>query len=304
MRLPREWVLLGRPAGEWLLLAFLCVGAASSLRNALTDSYHGAAQASVQAGNLVIGVSALGIVIATLAGRVVGIYLLWIYALTVAYAGPMAVWSYGGASWPDVIAALLTVLAADAAIVAYGTRRLHAAITRRLWPALLADHTDAANEFVASIRDMSVAQWTTRPSLEGWSPAEITDHLARTYSQYAGESRGKDSLRKRLGPVPRTLANLLVKPRLLAGGAFPKAKAPSSLRPSGGPPTPADGIALFRATGESCLRDLEIAVQRRPYRRLVHPYFGALPLHEAVRFASHHIRHHRRQLPSAVSSTE
>jgi hypothetical protein len=304
MRVPREWAFFGRPVGEWLYLVLLCAVAANGIHGALTSPYHGLAQASVQAGNFVIGVSTLGVVVATIAGRHVGLRLLWLFALSLAYVGTMATWSYGAAPLPDVLVALLSVAIMGGVVIWYGSRRLHASITRRLWPELVADHAKAADEFVAAISGMTDAEWTSRTTPDSWSAAEITDHLARTYSQYAGESRGKDSLRKRLGPVRRTLVNLLVKPRLLASGVFPKAKAPRSLRPGGGPPTPADGIALFRATGESCLRDLEIMAQRRPHRGLVHPLFGTLPLHEAVRFATHHIRHHRRQLPAASLSAE
>jgi len=304
MRTPREWILLGRPAGEWAYLAVMIVIGTNAVRNATTDDFHGVGQALVQGSNMVMGIAAIGIVAATLAGRRIGIRLVWLFVLTLTVGAPMATWFYGDPTISEAIAALITVTPISVGVAWYGSRRLHAAITMRLWPAMVAEHAAAADEFVAAIRGMRMDEWTTRPTPEAWSPAEITDHLARTYSQYAGESRGKDALRIRLGPVRRTLANLFMKPRLLAGGAFPKAKAPSTLRPSGGPPTPADGVALFQATGDSCLRDLEMAVQRRPYRRLVHPYFGALPMHEAVRFASHHIRHHCRQLPTAPSHAE
>ena len=154
----------------------------------------------------------------------------------------------------DVLWAFLGAALLCWGVVWYGSRRLHAAITRRQWSALVAEHAAAADEFVASISGLSPAQWTSRLGPDSWSPAEITDHLARTYSQYAGESRGKDPLRIRVGPVARAYARLLIKPRLLNGAQFPKARAPRALRPHIGPDTPADGVALFRATGEAVLR--------------------------------------------------
>lgn len=297
MRPIRDWMPLGRPIGEWVFLVVMTALGANALRNAITSNIHGMGQSVVQGCNLVIGISALGIVVATRAGRVFGIRLIWLFALAVTIAAPAATWVYGNPSGLEALAAMIVAAPFTIGVVWYGSRRLYASITQRQWPALLADHASAADEFVAAISGLDEAEWTARPSPEAWSPAEITEHLARTYAQYAGESRGKNSLRIRLGPVPRTLVRLFVKPRLLAGGAFPKAKAPRTLRPSGGPTTPADGVALFRATGEACLRDLGILAERRPYRTLVHPFFGALPLYEALRFASHHIRHHRRQLP-------
>jgi hypothetical protein len=140
-----------------------------------------------------------------------------------------------------------------------------------------------------------------RPSPDAWSPAEITEHLARTYSQYSGEARGKSALRIRLRLPQRVLARAFVKPRLLAGAPFPKARAPRALQPISGPATPADGVALFRATGAGCLRDLGLLAERRPHRELVHPYLGALPLYEVVQFAVQHIRHHHRQLLASLA---
>lgn len=298
--LPRDGVVFGRPLGEWLFLGALALIGGSQLQSAATGGALDLWQWSVLAANAVIGLAALGVVVATLAGRAFGIPLLWTFAAAACYAAAMATWAYGGAPAADVVVALAGAAVVAGAIVWYGTRRLHAAVTRQRWPALLAEHAAAADEFVAAIAGLSPAEWTARPSPESWSPAEITEHLARTYSQYAGESRGKNSLRIRLGFFSRTLARLFIKPRLLAGRPFPKARAPSSLRPAGGPPTPADGVALFRATGDACLRDLAILVQRRPHRRLVHPYLGGLPLFEVVRFASQHIHHHRRQLIAAA----
>jgi len=295
---PREWVFLGRPWGEWIFLTVMALLGLNAIRNGLTEEFSGLRQWSVQAGNIVSGLAALGVVTATITGRAFGIVLLWVFALTVCIAAPMAAWSYGDASVSGAFSAFLGTALMCLGVVWYGTRRLHASVTQRRWPALMADHAAAADEFVAAISRMSVAEWTSRASAEAWSPAEITDHLARTYSQFAGEARGKNSLRIRLGPVRRTVARIFVKPRLLSGAAFPKARAPRELRPSSGPATPADGVAVFRATGDACLRDLEILHVRRPYRRMVHPYLGALPLYEIIQFASQHVRHHRRQLPS------
>ena len=295
---PRVWVFLGRPWGEWIFLTVMALLGLNAIRNGLTEEFHGLRQWSVQAGNIVFGLSALGVVAATVAGHAAGIVLLWVFAASVCVAGPMAAWSYGDATVAGAFLALLGTILASIGVVWYGTRRLHASITQRRWPALMADHAAAADEFVAAISRMSAAEWTSRASAEAWSPAEITDHLARTYSHFAGEARGKNPLRIRLGPVRRTLARIFVKPRLLSGAAFPKARAPRELRPSNGPETPADGVAVFRATGDACLRDLEILHLRRPHRRMVHPYLGALPLYEILQFASQHVRHHRRQLPS------
>jgi hypothetical protein len=293
-----EWIFLGRPLGEWVFLTALVLLGVNAILDVITGGFLGLRQSSVQVANIAMGASALGVVIATATGSAIGVSLLWLFVLSVTFAAPMAAWSYGDASYAGALLTLLGAVIVNTLVVRYGRRRLHAAITRRQWPAVLAIHAAAADEYVAAISRMTQVKWTSRPSAEAWSPAEITEHLARTYSQFAGEARGKNSLRVRLNPVRRTLAQIFVKPRMLAGTAFPKARAPRELRPSGGPATPADGVALFRATGDACLRDVGMLVQRRPYRRLVHPFLGPLPLYEIIPFAAQHIRHHRRQLPS------
>ena len=301
MRLPRDWSLFGRPIGEWLYLALLTFQGVNGLYESLPLRAHSRPEWAVTAGQFMLAVVSLGIVAATLAGRAIGLRLLWLFALIALVLAPLATWSFG-APTSDIVASAIAVAAVCVGVGLYGRRRLHASITRREWSSVLAEHASAADAFAATIATLTPEQWTRRPAPDTWSPAEITEHLARTYSQYAGESRGKDALRIRLGFVRLILARALVKPRLLKGAPFPKAKAPRALRPVSGPDTPADGVALFRATGESCVRDLSILAERRPHRQLVHPYLGYLPLYDIVRFAAHHIRHHHRQVLAAVAS--
>jgi len=303
VRIPplREWALLGRPIGEWLYhLAMVLLGG-NALEQAASRTPTTRIEWFVLAGQLAIGSTAFGVVIATFAGRVIGLRLLWLFGVAVALTAPLAVWGLVGAPASDVLLAALGGLMLSMASIWYGRRRLHAAITRRLWPAMLALHDAAASDFVQTVGDVSPSRWSQRPSSEAWSPAEITEHLARTYSQYAGEARGKNALRIRLRLPQRALARAFVKPRLLAGAPFPKARAPRALQPVSGPATPTDGAALFRATGAGCLRDLGLLAERRPHRELVHPYLGALPLYEVVQFAVQHIRHHHRQLQAALA---
>ncbi len=299
---PQDWFLLGRPAGEWLYLAAMSAIGARVLRDALRSTATSTLEGNFIAGQAVLGALALGVVVSTIAGRRLGLRLLWLWLVAVCLTAALLTGGIRGAPLVDLVLVLIGVAFGGSAVVWYGRRRLHAAITRRMWPEVLAEHAAAANEFAATIGELSLAQWTARREAEAWSPAEITDHLARTYSQYAGEARGKNPLRIRLRLPWLLLARAFLKARLLRGVPFPKAKAPRSLRPGTGPETPTDGVALFRATGTACVRDLGLLAERRPYRQLVHPYLGRLPLYDIVRFAAHHVRHHHRQVLSAIQS--
>lgn len=306
MRIPpvRDWSLFGRPVGEWLYLAAMALLGGNALQQVVSRTATTGIEWAVLAGQLAIGATAVGVIIATFTGRVIGLRLLWLFAAAVCVTPPLAVWGLTGAPANDVFLAALGGVLLSIAAVWYGRRRLHAAITRRLWPELLALHDAAAREFTQTVERVPLSRWMQRPSADAWSPAEITEHLARTYSQYAGEARGKNPLRIRLRLPRRLLARAFVKPRLLAGAPFPKARAPRTLQPVSGPRTPVDGVALFRATGAACLRDLGLLADRRPHRKLVHPYLGALPLYEVVQFAVLHIRHHHRQLSASLAGAQ
>jgi hypothetical protein len=297
---PSEWILFGRPAGEWVYLAVMSGIGVNELRN--VSGTVSAAGRSVAIGQFTIGFAAIGVVISTIVGWRSGLRYLWLFAAATCVTAPLATQAFDGTPPSDTAMAALGAVIFSAAVLWYGRRRLHAAITQRCWPEVLAEHAAAADEFVATIGALTPEQWTARRNPEAWSPAEITDHLARTYSQYAGEARGKNALRIRLRLPWLLLARAFVKPRLLRGAPFPKAKAPRPLRPGAGPDTPADGVALFRATGAACLRDLGLLAERRPYRQLVHPYLGALPLYDMVRFAAQHVRHHHRQVLAAIAA--
>jgi hypothetical protein len=300
---PSDWILLGRPALEWVYLAALLLLGVNELRGLAPDVATNTVEQFVAAGQLTIGLTAIGAVLATLRGWRSGLRFLWLFAAAACVTAPLATQKYDAAPPTDAAVAALGALVVSVAVLWYGRRQLHAAITRRVWPEMLAEHAAAADEFAATIGALTPEQWTTRRDPDAWSPAEITDHLARTYSQYAGEARGKNPLRIRLRLPFLLFARAFVKPRLLGGAPFPKAKAPRPLRPGAGPDTPADGVALFRATGAACLRDLGLLAERRPYRQLVHPYLGALPLYDMVRFAAQHIRHHHRQVLAATAAS-
>ncbi|MHB1312505.1 MAG: DinB family protein [Gemmatimonadaceae bacterium] len=299
----RMWIaglrgLLVRPTGEWLFLALLALLGANALRNGVTASEPGAWETSVQAGNIVVGALTWGIAAAIVARRRWGLPLLWLWSAAIVYTGCVAAWKLGGAPAIQVMGTAMMLMFISAAVLWYGTRRLHAGITQRMWPVLVEHHASAVEEYVAAISGMDLATWNARRTPEAWSAAEITEHLVRTYAQFAGEARGKNSLRVRVPFLRRLVIRLFIKPRLLAGQIFPRARAPRELRPTGGPATPADGVAMFLAAGEGCIRDIQIMSLRHPYRTMVHPYFGAIPMYELMEFASQHIRHHRRQLPS------
>jgi hypothetical protein len=108
-----EWIILGRPWGEWLFLTVMALLGLNAIFNGVTEGFLGWRQSSVQAANIVMGASALGVVIATATGRAIGLFLLWVFVLAFTFAAPMAAWSYGDASYAGALLTLLGAVIVD-----------------------------------------------------------------------------------------------------------------------------------------------------------------------------------------------
>ncbi len=165
------------------------------------------------------------------------------------------------------------------------------------WSEAFACHGSAVASFASAAEAVAPSAWNV-PRAEGkWSPALITGHLIRTYDVLIAEVEGGAGMKVRLPAWKRLFLRLTLMPRLLRGGAFPRAvPAPPEILPTEAPPDPANGAALFRQRA----RELEAAVRnartRKPPARITHAYFGAAPLPTAVLFCARHIEHHRAQL--------
>src|ERR1044071_3972161 len=162
------------------------------------------------------------------------------------------------------------------------------------WPEALRFHGSAASAFAAAAEAIAPDAWD-RPRWEGkWSPAQITDHLIRTYDVLLREIGGGGGMKVRTRPWMRLLLRLTLMPRILRSGRFPaRAPAPPEIRPSQTPPDQRSGVELFRQRAG----EFEAAAQKAgPQARMTHAYFGALPLADGVVFCARHLEHHRNQL--------
>jgi hypothetical protein len=165
------------------------------------------------------------------------------------------------------------------------------------WSKAFACHGSAVASFASAAEAVEPSAWHV-PRAEGkWSPALITGHLIRTYDVLIAEVEGGAGMRVRLPAWKRLFLRLTLMPRLLRGGAFPRAvPAPPEIRPTEAPPDPANGAALFRQRAQEFETAVRNARTRKPPARITHAYFGAAPLPKAVLFCARHIDHHRAQL--------
>ncbi len=169
------------------------------------------------------------------------------------------------------------------------------------WEEALEVHAAAAAELAAAARAVPAAAWE-RPVGEGkWTPAQIVAHLNLTYEVLLRELGGGAGMAVRTAAWQRALLRLLLVPRLLRGGSFPRgARAPRELREPEG--APQDGaVAAFRALSDRFAASAAEVRERRPDARLSHAYFGTAPVADGVLLCARHIQHHRRQLAAATA---
>jgi uncharacterized damage-inducible protein DinB len=163
------------------------------------------------------------------------------------------------------------------------------------WPAIMADHDDAADAFITTADRLTDAAWHVRPAEGKWSAAEIVEHVALAYDAMSAEIRGGGAMHLRVPLWKRLVLRMTVLPRLL-GGRFPRgAPAPRETRPAAAPATAAEGVRRIR-DATAAFRALVTDDAHRRRARPTHPYFGRVRLAPAVRFMAVHTRHHQAQL--------
>lgn len=160
-------------------------------------------------------------------------------------------------------------------------------------------HSRVAAAFAAAAEAVEPDAWH-RPRAEGkWSPAQITDHLIRTYDILMRELGGGPGMQVRTRRLQRLFLRLTLLPRLLRGGRFPQgAPAPREIRPADAPADQTSAVALFRQRAAEFEQVVERARERKPPAQVTHAYFGVSPLPDGVLLCARHIEHHRAQIAS------
>jgi uncharacterized damage-inducible protein DinB len=167
------------------------------------------------------------------------------------------------------------------------------------WSRALALHRSVSDAYATAAEEIKPGAWH-RPLAEGkWSPAQITDHLIRTYDILLRELESGKGMRVRTRFLLRTFLRLTLMPRLLRGGRFPeRAPAPPEIRPGDAPADQQEGLALFRRRAAEFEAAAQRARTQNPRSQLTHAYFGPSSLANGVLFCARHIEHHRAQISS------
>src|SRR6185436_17056569 len=100
------------------------------------------------------------------------------------------------------------------------------------WNAALAQHSNAAMTFARTARSITPESWSEPLSEGKWSPAQVTEHLNRTYQVVIGELTGEKGIRIRTPWLLRQVLRQTVLRSIYRKRRLPKgARAPSEVIP-------------------------------------------------------------------------
>jgi hypothetical protein len=152
----------------------------------------------------------------------------------------------------------------------------------------------AVAEFLETARQVSPDKWLV-PRAEGkWSPAQVTEHLAKAYEESQKLIAGTSAIR----PFPKVLRPLVgaaVRWTILRTGRFPKGRAPAPFLPSASPPAQDILCARLQEASDVFERSAENA-HRAGQTTFDHPFFGKFGVGEYAQLQAYHSVHHRSQL--------
>ena len=156
----------------------------------------------------------------------------------------------------------------------------------------MVDHRRALGDFIASAQELTVEAWASPAAAGKWSPAQVAEHLRLTYATLRAELAGRGGFRVRAKWWQRPLLRLMYFPRSFRTGRFPAgAPATREVRRA------TDRSTAARSSKGSSPKRAVPAGGRLDFHRRPHPsVFGKIALDESLQLATHHIRHHHRQI--------
>lgn len=134
--------------------------------------------------------------------------------------------------------------------------------------------------------------WTVPAAPGKWSPAQVVEHVARSFEAGALDLSGQRSGLVNLPAPVRFVARKLLFERVLARGRFPRARTNRAMDPEAGSASPAEAAdrldGAWRRFADACgAASGDLARSR---------VFGNVPIAAYVQFHELHARHHAAQM--------
>jgi uncharacterized protein YbjT (DUF2867 family) len=165
------------------------------------------------------------------------------------------------------------------------------------WESALARHSDAAKTFSTTAAAIGDGSWLVPLGDGKWSPAQVTEHLNRTYEVLLGELNGGKGIRIRSSWLLRQVLRQTILRSIYRKRALPRgARAPSEIFPKVIDET--QSAALERFATLALKFEEAMNANRDTGRKLTHQVFGEIELLPGLDFVAIHIEHHHRQIAS------
>lgn len=167
------------------------------------------------------------------------------------------------------------------------------------WTAAIERHRAAIADYLQIAARLDEQVWRLPVGAEKWTPAQITDHLIRTYNITLEQLRGGQGIKTQYGFLLRQVLRLAVLSKIYRTRELPRgAKAPEEILPKDSK-TPRE-TALEQLKELSGEFENEILSGRNNKKlRLTHHVFGEIRPLKAIDFVAIHTEHHTRQLPQS-----
>jgi hypothetical protein len=164
--------------------------------------------------------------------------------------------------------------------------------------ALLAANRSAVDDLIA-VAERAQPNWNTPRAAGKWSPAQVTEHVARSLEEAANVVANRPSKLPTLPTFIRPIAGFMLR-RIVRSGKFPKAKTNGAMNPARTSPTIPNSPAEAKARLQSALTVFERECRARVASRqpVESPAFGTVTVEDYARFTELHTRHHTKQIPS------
>lgn len=168
------------------------------------------------------------------------------------------------------------------------------------WSSALVRHSAAVESYCSTARSIDETTWNA-PIADGkWSPAEITEHLNRTYDVTLDQLNGGQGIRVRTNWFVRSMLRATALRWIFRRRALPRgAKAPREVKPDCVVDSRVDAIARMVLLA-SRFEDLVAERHQDAGLKLTHHIFGEIDLLPAIDFVAIHIEHHHRQIEAVA----
>jgi hypothetical protein len=167
------------------------------------------------------------------------------------------------------------------------------------WTEAIERHRAVMADYLQTAARLEEQVWRLPVGAEKWTPAQITDHLIRTYKITLEQIRGRQGIKMQYGFLLRQILRVALLPKIFRTRQLPRgAKAPKEILPEdSGMPRETVLEQLKELSGEF---ENEILSGRNNKKlRLTHHVFGEIKPLKAIDFVAIHTEHHTRQLPQS-----